>query len=192
MEPMKPAIRRLVPLLAFLAAACGETPPSVAAAKEPIAIRYVIADELPIHASRDEAAPLLATYGTGERVSILADDQEWSEVRITFDTSGWARKAGLGDAPPGETATTGGGSSSPRFKVPPSPVFSPGGARGEIVLEATVNTDGKIGTVRTIRNTTGRSDLEAQNVRELRQASFYPLIVNGTRKSFIYEHRISY
>jgi hypothetical protein len=186
-------LKRLLSTLALLAAACGgEKAPSVAAAKEPIAIRYVIADELPIHASQDEAAPVLATYGTGERVSILADAGAWSEVRITFDTSGWAKRIQLGNTPPGDRATAGGGSGSPRFKVPPSPIFSPAGAKGEIVLEATVNTDGEVGDVRTIRNTTGRADLEAQNVRELRQASFYPLLVNGTRKPFIYEHRITY
>ena len=185
-------LNRTAPLLLVFAVACGEPPAAVPAAREPIAIRFVVAEELPIHGSKSVDSPVLSTYQAGERVSVLADEGEWSEIRITFDTSGWAKKSLLGDAPPGDTATTGGGSSSPRFKVPPSPVFSPGGAKGEITLEATVNTDGDVTAVKTIVNTTGRPDLEAQNVAALRQAKFYPLIVAGTRKTFIYEHRITY
>ncbi len=184
--------RRLLPILALLVAACGETPADAPPAREPIAIRYVAAEELPIHRSQDEASPILATYETGERVSVLADQGEWSEVRITFDTSGWVRSAQLSDEPAGELAASGGGSSSPRFKVPPAQVFSPGGVSGDIVLEADVNTDGEVTDVRTVANTTGRMDLEAKNVAELRKATFYPLLVGGARKPFIYEHRISY
>jgi hypothetical protein len=185
-------LRRLAPVLVILTAACGEPPAPVPEAREPIAIRYVAADELPLFQARDEASAVLATFEAGERVSVLADAGEWSEVRITFDSSGWARKAHLSDTPPGEMATTGGGSSSPRFKVPPSQVFSPGGVSGQIVLEAHVNTDGDVIEVKTLANTTGRGDLEAKNAEELRRATFYPLIVAGTRKAFIYEHRISY
>ncbi|HEU5161805.1 MAG TPA: SH3 domain-containing protein [Thermoanaerobaculia bacterium] len=185
-------LNRIAPLLLLIALACGERPAAVPAAREPIAIRFVVADELPIHESKSAESPVLSTYQAGERVSVLADDGEWSEIRITFDTSGWAKKSLLGDAPAGDTATTGAGSASPRFKVPPSPVFSPGGAKGEIVLEATVNTDGDVAAVKTIVNTTGRADLEAQNVAALRQAKFHPMIIAGTRKAFIYEHRITY
>ncbi len=162
------------------------------AAREPIAIRYVIADELPIRKAKDETSPAIATFQIGAPVSILADDGAWSEVRITFDTSGWALRAHLADSPPGNIAASGGGSATPRFKVPPTQVFSPGRVSGEIVLEADVNTDGEVTAVRALSNTTGRSDLEAKNVEELRKASFYPLVVGGARKAFIYEHRISY
>lgn len=178
--------------MALLATACGEPPAAVPAARAPIAIRYVVSDEVPIREAKSDASPSLATFQTGERVSVLADEGGWSEVRITFDTSGWARSSQLANAPPGDAADSGGGSASPRFKVAPSPVFSPGGTKGEIVLEATVNTDGEVAIVKTLRNTTGRTDLEAQNVAELRRSSFYPLIVNGARKTFIYEHRITY
>lgn len=184
--------RRLLPIALALTVACGEKAATVPPAREPIAIRYVAADELPIHQNKDDSGPVISTFQTGAPVSVLADDGEWSEVRITFDSSGWARRAHLSDAPPGDIAATGGGSATPRFRVPPAQVFSPGRVSGEIVLEAEVNTDGDVTNVRSIANTTGRADLEAKNVEELRKARFYPLVVGGARKPFIYEHRISY
>lgn len=184
--------RRLLPILFALVSACGERTATVPPAREPIAIRYVAADELPIHRDRDAASPVLSTFQTGAPVSILADEGEWSEVRITFDSSGWVRRDQLSDTPPGDIAASGGGSSTPRFRVPPAQVFSPGRVSGEIVLEADVNTDGEVTGVRAIANTTGRADLEAKNVEELRKAKFYPLVIGGARKTFIYEHRISY
>jgi hypothetical protein len=185
-------MRRLLPLLLVLAACGGEPPAEIPEAREPIAFRYVVADEAPIHEARDAESAVLSTYKSGERVSILAEQDGWSEIRITFDTSGWARSELLGNEPPGIAASSGGGSASPRFRTPPAPVFSPTGVKGEIVLEATVNTEGQVANVRTLLNTTGRSDLEAKNAEELRRSSFYPLVVGGTRKPFIYEHRITY
>lgn len=179
-------------ILPLLALACGEKAPSVPPAREPVAIRYVAADELPIHQAKDEASPVISTFQIGAPVSVLADQGDWSEVRITFDSSGWVRRDQLSDTPPGDIAASGGGSSTPRFRVPPAQVFSPGRVSGEIVLEADVNTDGEVTGVRAIANTTGRADLEAKNVEELRKAKFYPLVIGGARKTFIYEHRISY
>lgn len=185
-------LKRTLLILPFVAFACGEKTAPLPPAREPIAIRYVVADELPIRKASDEASPVIATFQIGAPVSILADDGEWSEIRITHDTSGWARRSQLADSPPGDIATSGGGSSTPRFKVPPAQVFSPGRVSGEIVLEADVNTDGEVTNVRAIANTTGRSDLEAKNIEELRKARFYPLVIGGARKTFIYEHRITY
>ncbi|HVR42822.1 MAG TPA: SH3 domain-containing protein [Thermoanaerobaculia bacterium] len=180
--------RVLVAAIGALSLTCGEraeAPP----ARDPIGIRYVATDEMPVRGRPAETGAVTARFGVGERVSILAERGEWVEVRITFDRSGWARRDDLSDSP---LTTSGGAGSAPRFRTPPSPVFSPTGVSGEIVLEAQVNTDGDIVGVRTLRNTTGRPDLEAKNAAELRGARFYPLIVGGARRSFVYEHRVEY
>ena len=176
-------------LLALLTLACAE-PAEPVTARDPVAMRFVAADELEIRESASPSAPVLATFARGESVSVLAEQGEWAEIRIAFDRSGWALRQALSDTPPEEETVE--GSSTPRFRVPPSPVFTPGSISGEVVLEATVNTNGEVTDVKTIRNTTGRADLEAKNIAELRRASFYPMVVDGRRRTFIYEHRVTY
>ncbi len=65
-------------------------------------------------------------------------------------------------------------------------------ARGEIYLEADVNSDGEVTAVRTISNTTGSLALEAQNTDSLKQAKFYPIVRNNERVKFKYYHRVTY
>ncbi|HUP64845.1 MAG TPA: SH3 domain-containing protein [Thermoanaerobaculia bacterium] len=176
-------------LLALLTLACAE-PSEPVTAREPVAMRFVSAEELEIRESANPSAPILATFARGESVSVLAEQGEWAEIRIAFDRSGWALRQSLSATPPEKETVD--GTSTPRFRVPPSPVFTPGSIRGEVVLEATVNTNGEVIDVKTIRNTTGRADLEAKNMLELRRASFYPMVVDGRRRTFIYEHRVTY
>ena len=73
----------------------------------------------------------------------------------------------------------------------PMPVSAPS-ARGEIYLEADVNSDGDVVTVRTISNTTGSAALEAQNTNALKSAKFYPIMQNNQRVKFKYYHRVTY
>jgi outer membrane biosynthesis protein TonB len=64
--------------------------------------------------------------------------------------------------------------------------------RGEIVLEAAVNTDGDVTSVRTLTNTTGSMGLEAKNRAELEGTKFYPIVQKGQRVPFTYEYRVHY
>jgi hypothetical protein len=79
----------------------------------------------------------------------------------------------------------------PKFRVMPLPVSAPS-ARGEIYLEADVNTEGEVVTVRTITNTTGSEALVAQNTAALRAARFHPIVQKGERVKFKYYHRVTY
>lgn len=178
-------------LLSSLIACGGEPSAAEPPVRETLAIRYVSEPEVQVHAQPDPSSPVLANFQFAETVSVLADQGEWSEIRVNLDQSGWALRSQLSDTSPQAPAAAD-GSPTPRFKVPPSPIFSPGGASGEIVLEASVNTAGRITDIRTIRNTTGRPDLEAQNKAELMKAEFYPLRSGGELRPFIYEHRVTY
>lgn len=155
--------------------------------RTPIAVRYVGTPELVVREQANDTAPILATYQNGEALSILAEKGEWVEVR-SGDGSGWAKAADLTTAE-GKTAQD--ENPSPKFKVMPMPVSAPS-ARGEVYLEADVNSDGEVINVRTITNTTGSDALASQNAAALRSARFYPIIQKGERKPFKYYHKVTY
>jgi hypothetical protein len=155
--------------------------------REPVSIQYVGAPELPVREKPEDAAPIIATYQNGEAVSVLADQGAWVEVR-TGDRVGWARAADLTTAQ-GKTQEE--ENPTPKFRVMPMPVSAPS-ARGEIYLEANVNSDGEVISVRTISNTTGSLALESQNTTALKVAKFYPIIQKNQRTPFKYYHRVTY
>jgi len=182
---------RPLAVLLLLAAACANEPvvPDTGTmdTREPIRIEYVGAPELPVREKADDNAAIIATYGNGEAVSVLAEQGDWVEVR-TGDRSGWAKKADLATAAEKEAAEE---NPQPKFRMMPMPVSAPS-ARGEIYMEANVNTDGEVVGVRMIQNTTGSDVLGRQNMDALRNAKFYPIVVKGERQKFMYYHRVTY
>src|SRR5215211_7957321 len=89
-------MKRLAVLLLLAACAREERPAATQTMdmREPVAVRYVGAPELPVRAQADDTAEVLATYQNGEAISILSEKGEWVEVR-TGDRAGWARAADL-------------------------------------------------------------------------------------------------
>ena len=182
-------MKRLAVLL-LLAVACREETPAVTGTfdeREPISIMYVGAPELSVREQANDAATVIATYQNGESVPVLAEKGEWVEVR-TGDRAGWAKKADLTTAEGKEASEA---DPQPKFRVMPMPVSAPS-AKGEIYIEADVNTDGEVTGVRIITNTTGSAALADQNASALRTAKFYPIIQNNERKAFKYYHRVTY
>ena len=182
---------RLVPLLLLLLTACREeTKPFLSETTDtraPIGTRYVTGPELPVRAQANDAAPVIATYQSGERVSVLAERGEWAEIRVG-ERSGWARSNAIGSA--AEAAQD---SENPtvRFqKMPPSVTNLT--AKGEIYIEADVNTDGDVVNTRILVNTTGSDALALQTEAALKQAKFYPILKAGERQPFKYYHRVTY
>jgi uncharacterized protein YgiM (DUF1202 family) len=185
------AVMKRIAVFLFLLAACkGQvtvTDTGAMDTREPVAVKYVGGPELTVRAQPNDTAAVLATYQNGEAVSILADKGEWLEVR-TGDQAGWARAAELVDA---AAATEQEENPQPKFRVMPMPVSAPS-AKGEIYIEADVNTDGEVLSVRTITNTTGSMALEAQNSAALKTAKFHPIVQKGERVPFKYYHRVTY
>jgi TonB family protein len=182
-------MKRLALLLLLLAAACKQETvvTSTMDTREPIAIRYVGSPELNVREQPDDKAPILATYQNGEGMSVLAEKGEWVEVR-SGERAGWVRSADLTTA---EAIKEANDNPQPKFRVMPMPVSAPS-ARGEIYLEADVNSDGDVIAIRTIQNTTGSPALEAQNTSALRSAKFFPIVRNNQRMPFKYYHRVTY
>ncbi|HYR29080.1 MAG TPA: SH3 domain-containing protein, partial [Thermoanaerobaculia bacterium] len=152
-----------------------------------IGISYVGAQELPVREAANDTAAVITTYSNGEAISVLADKGEWVEVR-TGDRSGWAKKADLTTA---EAKTEAEENPQPKFRVMPLPITAPG-ARGEIYIEADVNTDGDVVSTRIITNTTSSPALATQNEGALKRAKFFPIVVKGERQRFKYYHRVTY
>jgi len=184
-------MKRLAVTLLLLAACSPEAPVTDTApavdTRESLHVSYVGAPELVVRERADDKAPVLITLSSGEAVSVLAEQGDWVEVR-TGDRSGWARKSDLTTAAGKEEAES---NPQPKFRTMPMPVSAPS-ARGEIYIEADVNTDGEVTGVRMIQNTTASQVLGQQNMDALRQAKFHPIILKGERQKFKYYHRVTY
>ncbi len=182
-------MKQLAPLVLLLAACTNEQPAvtETADSRPAIAVMYVGAPELTVREQPNDNGDIITTYSNGEAISILADKGEWVEVR-TGDRAGWAKKADLTTA---EGKTQAEENPEPKFRTMPVPVSAPS-ARGEIYIEADVNTDGDVIATRLIANTTGSTALAAQNEGALKKAKFHPIILKGERQKFKYYHRVTY
>ena len=176
-------------LFAALCASCNEAPPAPATdTREAIAVMYVRESKAPVFAAARPGAEQVSEYARGESVSVLAKKGEWTEIRVGAG-SAWMHKADLADAK--EASQVDADNLTPRFRVRPAPVSQPN-ARGTIVLEANVNTDGEVTSVRTISNTTGSMMLETKNAESLRRARFEPIVQHGVRREFVYTYKVEY
>jgi hypothetical protein len=164
-----------------------EVPTTPTDTREPIAVSYVTAPQLRVHAQPNDSSPVIVTYENGEGISILSKSGEWVEVR-TGDRTGWAHAGDLGSAAEAKEQQE---NPQVRFRRFPAPVSNPV-AHGAIYFEADVNTDGDVTAVRVIENTTGSETLAAQNAAALQAAKFYPIVKHGERKPFQYFHRVTY
>lgn len=120
-------------------------------------------------------------------MSILEKRGDWVQIRVGTRV-GWARSAGLGSAAEAKLQTE---NPTARFRSP-APTVPAVSAKGDIYMEADVNTDGDVVAVKILVNTTGNDNLAALNADALRQAKFYPIVLKGTPKPFKYYHRVSH
>lgn len=177
-------------LAALACVACSAEPERALAptdTRAPIAVQYIAVPELLVRAQPNDTAAVITKYPIGEAVSVLAKQGDWVEIR-TGDRSGWVRAAEL-QTP--EQQASGEANPEPKFQRMPLPISAPS-ARGEIYIEASVNTDGDVTDTRLITNTTGSAQLAQQNADQLKAAKFYPITVKGERKTFKYYHRVTY
>ena len=178
-------------LLILALAGCGEKTKAFLEeptdTRGPIATSYVTGPELPVYERADESSPVIITYQNGESVPVLAQKGEWTEIR-TGDRSGWVKSASLGSS---KEAAVLQDNVVARFVKAPTSVTNLT-AKGEVYIEADVNTDGDVVNTRIITNTTGSAELAQQNAAALRTAKFYPIVKNGERQVFKYYHRVTY
>lgn len=184
----------LAAILVLSVVACVQKPSPVAemttvapAERPAIDVQYVGVPSMIVYARPDPAAPQTGSYGLSEAISILERKGEWSMIR-TYDGTGWVKSADLFTADQRDQFFA---DTTPRFYVAPAAVpFS--GRRGEIILQAKVNTDGDVIQVTTVKNTTGSAAAADANAEALKAAKFYPMVEKLSRKTFTYEHHVYY
>lgn len=157
--------------------------------RQPIATLYVGVPDMKVYAQPREDAEVISSYGYTESTSVLSQKAGWYEVRTFDGGSGWSRAMDLLTA---EQIAPFVKDPQPRFYLPPQQVPGPGRLRGEIILEARVNTSGDVFDVKTVKNTTGLDELASTNSDALRKSKFFPLINNHQRASFTYQHHVYY
>lgn len=155
--------------------------------RDAIAIRYVVPNILDVRAQPREDAEVIASFTSGETISVLEDADGWSEIRLIGRT-GWVPADQIVDSRDKFVSTP----DNARFRVPPTPVPAPN-TKGEIVYELSVNKEGAVTAARPVKNTTGSAGLESQNRQALLKARFFPMIdENGEPIEFKYEYRVNY
>jgi len=177
-------------VLLLFAVGCSPETPAVTGTfdtREPIGVWYVGAPEASVREQPNDTAAVIASYQSGEALSVLAQKGDWAEVR-TGDRSGWAKMADLTNAQGKKELEE---NPSPRFRIMPLPVSAPS-VHGEIYIEADVNSDGEVVSTKVIANTTGSPALANQNASALMSARFHPIIQKGERTPFKYYHRVTY
>jgi hypothetical protein len=176
-----------IALIAITIACSKPAPPAPTDTREPIGVQYVTAPELKVYEKPDAAAAVVATYQYNETVPVLVRQGEWLEIRVG-DGSGWIKASDVGDASESQSAKD---NLTPKFQLAPSPVTHLT-AKGDIYIEADVNTDGDVVATKVITNTTGSTGLAEQNAAALQKAKFFPIIKNGAKMPFKYYHRVTY
>jgi hypothetical protein len=183
-------LKRAVAIAAsfLILAACSKDAEVVQPERTAIEFRYVGPAKVSVRAQPSPTAPEIAAFERGESVSILAKSGSWAEVRVASG-SGWIPLADLVTVVQQEKIEA--DNTTPHFITPP-PAVTDLGVHGEIVLEANVNSEGDVTSVRVIRNSTGSPGLAFKNSESLKRAKFTPVIRGGKHEPFIYEHRVSY
>lgn len=165
-----------------------ETQEPMRAGERPaLAVEYVTIPVMKVYQQPAATAPVVAEYSFGEAISVLAQNAEWKQVRV-FDNAGWVRNVDLQSF---EQKKAWADNPQPRFYAQPVKVEDPT-AKGQIVFEARVNTNGEVYNVMTLQNTTRNPSLENANAEALKQAKFYPMVEAETRKPFVYQHTVTY
>lgn len=205
---MRPVFCFVVALLFVCSCAAPPTPapaaaPEISAPPQPQApVEEVVSGTVRVTASalnvrRDPApdAEVIAQVKKGTPLGVLKSDESWMKVRLADGSTGWVAErfvARDGASPKKRVAPKRGGcpaDSDFAFLETPTPAFSDRGARGLVVVEASVNTAGTVTSTKVISNATGDETLAFLAAREIKSAKFSPPIRNCGPRAFVYTYR---
>jgi uncharacterized protein YgiM (DUF1202 family) len=177
-----------------------EPPPTPAApAAEPV-IGYVqvTASALNVRRKPSTAADVLTLVKRGERLPLLATTESWSKVRLESGETGWVSSQHVsreGAAPRSATRARKAGcppDSDYAFATTPTPTFSDRGAHGLVVVEAYVDTQGRVKSTKVISNSTGDESLAFLTEKEIKGARFIPPVRNCAAREFVFTYKRTY
>ena len=149
----------------------------------------VTATTLNVRREASSESDIVAQVRKGERLALLATNDEWMRVRLSNGEAGWVAaqyviREGARKRRPGCAAD-----SNYRLLTSPTPSFSDAGPHGLVTVEANVDVTGKVTSTRVIGNTTGDETLGITAEREIRNAKFAPPIRDCVAKPFIFTYK---
>ncbi|HEX7153628.1 MAG TPA: TonB family protein [Thermoanaerobaculia bacterium] len=200
--------RSLAVLIVLFALGCAAPAPAPRPAPEPAPVITpapaatlgtvaVTASALNVRREKSTNAEVVAQLRRGTKLTVLEADEAWTRVRLENGDEGWVASRFV--AAPGATRSTAPAPSRRRGGCPPDSdfafletptlTFSDSPKKGMVVVEATVNAQGKVTSTKLVSNTTGDESLAFLAVREIRSAKFSPPIRNCVPRTFIYTYR---
>lgn len=193
--------KRLTLLIAaaFFSACQTATPPSAAPEPTPVVAPVPAAvDETPVGTVRVTASkvnirsaastkdPIVATAKRGDRLGLIRTENGWSRVKTPAGMTGWVSSRFVKNERncPADRD----------FEILDGPPlsFSQDGAHGTVVVEATIETNGKVSSTRVTQNTTGDASLAKAAEQEIRAATFAAPVRKCVPKRFIYVYTRTY
>ena len=157
----------------------------------------VTASALNVRAEASTDASVVAQVKRGTSLDVLREDASWMKVRLASGETGWVASRFVSGG--GESARRAAPSTTRRGGCPPDSdyafletprlAFSDSGARGLVVVEATVNAKGSVTSTKVVSNGTGDPALAVLAEREIQGAKFSPPIRDCVARAFIFTYR---
>lgn len=175
-----------------------------AAEEKVIGTLRVTASALNVRKEASTDAEVFVQVKKGQKLALLEEGDSWMKIRLESGENGWvasrfvsregAKTAGKGK---GRGKKSKAKSSCPAdsdfaFLETPMLSFSDSGAHGLVVVDATVNGQGKVTGTKLISNSTGDESLAFLTEREIKTATFAPPIRNCVPRAFIFTYRRTY
>jgi uncharacterized protein YgiM (DUF1202 family) len=155
----------------------------------------VKASALNVRRDPSAAGDVIKLVKRGERLTLLAATESWMKVRLEGGESGWVSsqhvtRDGAAAKPTSRQRKSGCPVDSDfAFATTPVPSFSDRGAHGLVVVEADVDTSGRVTATRLVSNTTGDESLAFLTQREIKGAKFVAPIRNCVARAFIFTYK---
>lgn len=199
--------RFAVPAAIALLAACSSAPPPAPAptpapppATTPapaasIGTVTVTASALNVRLDPSTAGDVITMVKRGQKLTLLASTESWMKVRLESGENGWVSSQHVtrDGAAPKPAARPRKGScpadSDYAFATTPVPTFSDSGAHGLVVVEADVDTSGRVTSTRVVSNSTGDEALGFLTQKEIKGAKFVAPIRNCVARAFIFTYK---
>lgn len=199
--------RFAAPAAIALLAACSSAPPPAPAptSEQPaaatpapaasIGIVTVTASALNVRRDPSTTGDVITMVKRGQKLTLLASTESWMKVRLESGENGWVSSQHVtrDGAAPKPAARPRKGScpadSDYAFATTPVPTFSDSGAHGLVVVEADVDTSGRVTSTRVVSNSTGDEALGFLTQKEIKGAKFVAPIRNCVARAFIFTYK---
>ena len=149
---------------------------------------YVTASTLNVRKDPSPNADVVAQVRRGEKLTVIESTQGWVNARLANDQSGWVASKYVSATPP--VVRKGCLPDSDfKFATTPTPDLRQTDKHGLVVVDATVDTSGKVTATKVVSNGTGDRELATQAEKEIRSARFVAPVRDCAPRTFIFTYK---